>query len=311
MPYPGQGPQYRDRWLATLQFSHTDRVPLEPGNGRESTLKRWHAEGLPAGIAKGEEVSAVAYHQAGGREELPIPGDGFPVDFTCIPRFKEKIIEHRGATQIVQDWKGNVCEIGVEYETRHLRAGVDFVTRRWIRCPVESRSDWPSVARRYDARDSTRLPPDGESRAQRLHHRSWPVAISVPGPFWQLREWLGFEALCTLMYDDPQFLNEMLAFWSDFVFHMLQRTFSSFVPDEVHVSEDMAFKGFSMISPRMTCDFLLPIWSRWGNLVSCAGCPIYAIDSDGGPSAAVWTSARSPKVAWRSWRRLTGFGRSY
>ncbi len=28
------------------------------------------------------------------------------------------------------------------------------------------------------------------------------VSLGINGPFWQLREWLGFEGLCMLFYDD-------------------------------------------------------------------------------------------------------------
>jgi hypothetical protein len=283
----------RERRIRTLSFGSTDRVPFEPGHGRESTLKRWHAEGLPADISGGEQIAAYAYRAAGGREELPVAGEGFPVDVRMIPHFEEKVLERRDGTQIVQDWKGNVCEIGAEFDVTYLRNAVDFVTRRWIRCPVESRSDWLDIARRYVPADPARLPDDAAARARRLAGRGWMVGIGIPGPFWQLREWLGFERLCTLFYDDLPFLRQLIGFWSTFVALVLERTFSAFVPDEVHLSEDMAFKGFSMISPSMVREHLLPVWTRWGKLVRDAGCPVYAMDSDGfvGELIPLWMEA--------------------
>ncbi len=140
----------RERTIATLTFGRPDRVPLHPGRGRKSTRERWHAEGLPAAIDDADGITAHAYLSAGGRRELPVAGEGFPVDVRMIPQFEEKVIERRGDTQIVQDWKGNVCEIGAEFDVTYLRTAIDFVTRRWIKCPVESRSDWLDIARRYD-----------------------------------------------------------------------------------------------------------------------------------------------------------------
>lgn len=283
----------RERRIATLSFGSPDRVPFDPGLGRKSTRKRWHAEGLPAAIDDADGITAFAYRSAGGREDLPVAGEGFPVDVRMIPRFEEKVIERRGDTQIVQDWKGNVCEIGAEFDVTYLRTAVDFVTRRWIRCPVESRSDWLDIARRYDPADPARRPADAAARAKRLADRGWMTSFEITGPFWQLREWLGFERLCTLFYDDLPFLRQMLGFWSTFVARVLERAFSVFVPDEVHLSEDMAFKGFSMISPAMVRDHLLPVWTRWGKLVSGAGCPIYSMDSDGfvGELIPLWIEA--------------------
>ena len=89
---------------------------------------------------------------------------------------------------------------------------------------------------------------------------------------------------------DPQFVKEMVGFWEGFVASLLQRVFSVLVPDEVHLSEDMAFKGFSMLSPTMTREVLMPVYCRWGKLVRDAGCPLYGMDSDGfvGELIPIW-----------------------
>ncbi len=283
----------RDRLVATLLFRPVDRVPLAPGAGRESTLQAWHEQGLPRDVRDADHATRYAYREAGGTLDLPENGEGFPVDSRMIPQFEEKVLERRGDTQVVQDWKGNICEISSAFTTRHLRDAVDFVTRRWLRCPVESRSDWQGMAARYDAADPGRLPPDPAALGARLSGRSWPVSISCSGPFWQLREWLGFERLCMLFYDDAGLLADMLAFWSDFVAALLERTFACFTPDEVHISEDMAFKEHAMISPAMVREHLLPLYRRWGRLIREAGCPLYAMDSDGsiGELVPIWMEA--------------------
>jgi uroporphyrinogen decarboxylase len=117
--------------------------------------------------------------------------------------------------------------------------------------------------------------------------------ISVSGPFWQLREWLGFEHLCVLFHDDPAFVKEMIAFWQSFVARLLENTFPYVKPDEVHLAEDMAFKSFAMISPAMTREFLLPAYQCWGEIIRGAGVPIYGMDSDGyvGQLIPVWMEA--------------------
>jgi len=47
------------------------------------------------------------------------------------------------------------------------------------------------------------------------------VEIHFSGPFWQLREWLGFEQLCVLFYDDTKLLQEMLDFWQEYVVELM------------------------------------------------------------------------------------------
>jgi uroporphyrinogen decarboxylase len=210
-----------------------------------------------------------------------------------IPPFEEKVIERKVRSQIVQDWKGNICEIGNEFTTEYLRDAIDFVTRRWIKCPVESRADWEGMMRRYDPDDPARLPADPAALGRSLLNRTYPLPISLPGPFWQAREWCGFERLCILLYDDRPLVEEMMKFWEEFVARLLDRTFRHFIPDEVHLSEDMAFKSFAMISPQMTRELLLPIYRRWGQIIHEAGVPVYAMDSDGyvGELIPIWMDA--------------------
>jgi len=280
----------RKRFLETMLFGEPDRIPLRPGNGRRSTRERWYKEGLDADV---DNIVEYAYRQAGGKEELPPDGEQFPINERMIPQFEEKVIERRGHTQIVQDWKGNICEISNEYTTEYLRRAIDFVTRRWIKCPVETRADWEDMKRRYDPEDLSRFPEDLEQRSDRLARRDWPVGFKFSGPFWQLREWLGFENLCMMFHDDPAFVKEMISFWEDYIARLLEKAFQYVTPDLVWISEDMAYKKFSMISPAMAREFLLPTWRRWGELIRGVGCPIYGVDSDGfvGELIPIWLEA--------------------
>ncbi len=270
----------RERFLATLRFGEPDRIPLQPGGGRQSTRAAWREQGLPEDV---RDISQYAYRQAGGTLDWPGGGPGFPVNERMIPQFEEKVIERKERSQVVQDWKGNICEISSEYTVEHLRHAIDFVTRRWIKCPVETRDDWEDMKRRYDPDDPPRLPADAAELGARLAGRTWPLVLSFSGPFWQLREWLGFEGLCTLLVDDPAWVKEMIAFWEDHVARLLERACHYVAPDMVRISEDMAYKRHSMISPRMVREFILPTYCRWGEILRGAGCPppLYAVDSDG------------------------------
>lgn len=268
----------RDRWLRTILFKNSDKIPLHPGSGRESTLKRWSKEGLPDHI---KDPAEYAYRLAGGKNPWDQFGEEFRVNERMIPQFEEKVLEERERSIIVQDWKGNICEISNEYTLEYLRNPIDFVTRRWISCPVENQKDWEAMKRRYNPDDPSRLPKDAAEKAKRLQNRTWPLGFSFPGPFWQLREWLGFENLCMLFHDNIKLVQEMIRFWEVFVTRLLENVFKYIVPDYIKINEDMAFKGFSMISPAMVRQYLFPTWKKWGQLIHDAGCPVYSVDSDG------------------------------
>lgn len=267
----------RQRNLETLLFGNPDRIPLTPGYGRESTLKRWRAEGLPEGADPVEH----AYRLSGGTLDFPKPEEHLWVDERMIPEFKEEILEEKEGSRIVRDWKGNICEIGSEYGVEYLRNAIDFVTRRWIKCPVENRGDWKEMEKRYDPDEPSRIPANAAALGKKLEGRQNFMTFHFSGPYWQLREWAGFEGLSMMFIDDPALVEEMAEFWRDYVLALMKKACEFGVPDMVHISEDMAYKGYSMLSPAMVRRFLMPCWKAWGEFVRSKGIPLYAVDSDG------------------------------
>ncbi|NLL82661.1 MAG: hypothetical protein GX230_00265 [Lentisphaerae bacterium] len=282
----------RQRELTTLTFGTPDVVPLSPGWGRKSTRSHWHATGLPVSVDP-VDIPEHAYRQAGGILPWPAPRLWLSPNERMIPQFEEKIIEERGDTRVVQDWKGNVCEISSEFSLEYLRDAIDFVTRRWIRCPVESRADWEAMKKRYDPTTPERIDTATFAAVAADPDRPNFLQYHFSGPFWQLREWLGFENLCVAFYDEPDMVRDMLNFWGDYIAELLKRTIAVLKPDSVHISEDMAYKAHPMIGPDMCREFLLPVWKRWGEVIRGAGITLYGCDSDGyiGDLIPLWIEA--------------------
>jgi uroporphyrinogen decarboxylase len=267
----------RERYIATLRFEKPDRIPFMPGGPRESTLKRWHGEGLPAGVNWFEALC----REIGVKIEASKPQVSHKVDFRMNPKFEEKVLEHKNGHYIVQDWMGNITEISDEYDVTYIRSAKDFVTRKWHKFPVESRKDFEDMKKRYCPDDPARYPADFDDRVKKLKERDYVVSVNFAGPFWQIREWCGFEPLCVLFADDPDFIREMAVFWTEFVSKTMARILDAGVVDVIGISEDMAYKEKSMISPAMTREFLLPAWTRWVTEAKQAGVPIVDMDSDG------------------------------
>jgi uroporphyrinogen decarboxylase len=267
----------RERYIRTLLFAAPDRIPFSPGEPRESTLAAWHQQGLPAGADWRAQLCDVL----GLAPEALAPSRELDVDFRLIPQFEERVLARCGGHLVVQDWKGNICEIAEPYDATYLRYPKDFVTRRWLRCPVRTRADWAQLRQRYNVQTPSRFPSDFPGRCRSLCDREHVLTVSFPGPFWQMREWCGFEGLCRMMIRQPDLVAEMAAFWTDFVAVMLDRILSHIVPDAALISEDMAYKGRAMISPAMTRTFCQPSWRRWCAQLRAAGCPLIDMDSDG------------------------------
>jgi len=278
----------RQRYVETVTFGNPDKVPLNPGLPRESTLKAWRRQGLP----EDKDYMLAMYEELGLEPPAP-PADytDIGVDFTMIPRFEEEVLEHKDGHYIVRDWMGAITEISDEFDYTYLRNPKDFVTRKWHKFPVETREDWQEMKKRFRLDTPGRFPADLEERAERLKNRGYLCRVSVSAPFWQMREFCGFENLCTLFIEDPDFVHEMAEFWGDFAAGMFLKIASAGItPDAVFLSEDMAYKAHPMISPKMTREFLMPVYKKWAKVLKDGGTNIISMDSDGyiGDLIPIW-----------------------
>ena len=265
----------RERYLEALLFGRPDHVPLSPGGPRESTLAVWHKQGLPEDV---HHVDALG-------DILDLPREAFrstrgvPVSTKMIPTFEEKVLEHREGHYIVQDWMGAITEISDTYDYTYIRSAKDFVTRKWHRFPVQGPEEWDRISWRYDAADPSRYP--DEAACRELAASDCALIIGMNGPFWQMREWVGMENLCIMMADQPEFVTQMAEFWRQFTVGILERVLGLVRVDGLHLSEDMAYKAHSMISPAMVRRFLKPCYDNWHELLRSHDVPLYAMDSDG------------------------------
>ena len=215
------------------------------------------------------------------------------VSFQMMPKFEEKVLEHKGGHYIVQDWMGAITEISDKYDYTYIRSAKDFVTRKWHKFPVQNRDDWEEMKKRYDPGMPGRHPKDLKERCTSMRNRDYVVSFGFNGPFWQLREWVGMENLCMMMVNDPEFVQDMADFWTEFVSQTMAPILGNVDVDSVQINEDMAYKAHSMISPKMTRQFLLPSYNRWVSELNDNGCPIVYLDSDGyvGELIPIWIEA--------------------
>ena len=143
---------------------------------------------------------------------------------------------------------------------------------------------------RYNPDDPARLPADFSDHCEQLANRDFVLALHVPGSFWQLREWCGFEGLCMMMIEQPDLVAEMADFWRKFISRIMDIVLEHIVFDQFFISEDMAYKAKAMISPAMTRSFCQPSWIDWANRAKTAGVPLVDVDSDGfiGELIPIW-----------------------
>ncbi|HEY5584744.1 MAG TPA: uroporphyrinogen decarboxylase family protein [Ruminiclostridium sp.] len=267
----------RKRYKETLLFGNPDKIPMYLGLARESTLVEWRKQGLPAD----RDYRVVLAESIGISIDAILERHKLPVSLDLIPEFEPKILEHKGNHYIVRDWLGAITEISDKFDMSYLKSPKDFVTRKWHKFPVETKEDWQEMKKRFNPNEPGRLPSDFNEMCRKLKNRNLVEILSMNGVFWQLREWCGFENLCILMIEDPDFVHEMVEFWTEYMLKMLNTVLPNIQLDSCFISEDMAYKAHSMISPAMVREFILPAYDKWIPCIKKNGCPLVEIDSDG------------------------------
>jgi len=117
--------------------------------------------------------------------------------------------------------------------------------------------------------------------------------LTVNGLFWKSRDWVGFENLCMMFYDDPSLVHEMMEHVTVFTMEVLDRALRDVEIDAIMLNEDMGYKHAAMISPEMFREFMLPRYKRLVTYFKDRGVPLVIVDSDGhvGQLLPLWIEA--------------------
>ena len=276
----------KERYVQTLSFGQPDRIYYDFGLPRKSTIAAWYMQGLPR-YPEVEDVYSCPpeFHELIGRDGelwLPIRSDTFPP-------FEVRIIEENEKGRIWVDEHGVMM-----HDAGAGLATPGFRTRAYLSHPVKNRQDWVRVRdERFDPHTAGRYPEDWPKRVKKLNSAKVPIRGTVYGFYWKARDWLGFENLSMMFYDDPSLVHDMMEHVVDFTIGLWERALRDVRVDSVVISEDMCYKRHSMISPKMFREFMLPRYKKLVDFFKGHGLPILMVDSDGyvGDLIPLWIEA--------------------
>jgi len=158
---------------------------------------------------------------------------------------------------------------------------------------VKNRQDFTEMKPRYQPDTPGRLPVNWREDLPRWRERDFVLGVTIPSIFWRVRDWVGFEGLCRLFYDDPFLVHEMMEHVADFTIAALEEILSAVAPDYAFFNEDMAYKTASMISPAMVREFMWPRYRKLVRFFREKGVSVLIMDSDGyiGELIPLWLEA--------------------
>ncbi len=278
----------RERLRAIIRHEEVDRLPYVFGGPRASTFAAWRKQGL----SEEQQRHWSAFIGAEG-------GMGVGKFYTGLhPLFEEKILKEEGNIRTWVDGWGQVRQDAINQPT----AG--FATRRYIEFAVKGWDDWKRIKERLDPHSPERTrplrpeeapphlgpdnygwhPPGGvcwRDNVERCNNADVPVQLTVPGIYWSIRDFTGFEGLSIMLYDQPDLVHEMFEYWAWFLMELFDEPLSCIKVDVVTLNEDMAFKGQAMMSPAAMREFLLPRYKKLYAFFKEKGVDAVVMDSDG------------------------------
>ena len=112
---------------------------------------------------------------------------------------------------------------------------------------------------------------------------------------------MGLEGISQALYDDPDWVQEMMDYMAEFLVTTLSRAVEQVEIDYVTIWEDMAYKAGPLISPHMFRRFMLEPYVRLTSLFHEHGDHLILVDCDGyaEPLIPLWLEGgETSNLAW-------------
>jgi len=252
----------RENFLAILNFEKPGFFPIMEFMGFwPEVVSAWNDQGQ-----KFETTDEIFEHFG------LMQWKSIPIDFNFIPPFKEKILEETKHHIVMRDSSG--CTKKIEKNSSAMPHYIEF--------PIKSRDDFEALKERLDPLDYTeRYPANWPEQVKEYRKRDYPLGLLIRGPFAFCRDFIHFERLMMLPYDNKEFVRDMMKFQKDFIIHLFEKAVSEVEIDFLYLGEDMAYKTSSMFSPGLLNELIKPLYTEIVDYFKSNGIKNIIIDSDG------------------------------
>ena len=268
---------HRERFRRVMHFQSVDRVPHWEFGYLAETIQRWHREGLPPeynGHASIEHYFGVD------------PRAGVPVHMGLEPPFggETEVVEERELSRVCKSPDGTI------YEER--TTGTKTIPH-YIKMPIENRDDWKRFKERLDPGAPARFTTDYKKLGEELLRSDLPVGVSLGSYLGIPRNWIGFENIALMCYDDRELVEEIVATLTEVYYRQLEEVLKHVEVDFAGGWEDICFRSGPIISPTMFREIVFPNLKRVCDLLREHGCTVIFTDCDGDVTdlVPVWLDA--------------------
>ena len=253
----------RERYRRCMFFQRVNQLPNFEFGYWQETLAGWHQQGLPPEITN--EASAYRYFGIESGQTAPINVMGL------LPGFTWELISEDDQHQVYRGGEGEVAKIN-----KHGHKSIPH----FLEFPISDRNDWERFKERLQP-DSARIPENWPELAAAYAQRDFPLSVPIGSMIGKIRNWVGFEGICLLIYDDPELLEEMVETCCNLVCGTLQQILGDVQFDMGFGWEDICFNSGPIVGVEVMRDIVTPRYKRINRLLRQHGVEVCATDCDG------------------------------
>jgi len=266
---------HRERFRRLMHYQTVDRGVHHEFGYLNETVQRWHKEGLPQELSSNHEIEGYF-----GCD----PEKRVPVSLGLHPAFETKVLEEKADTVIKQRGDGAIVE-----EQKNTQTTIPH----YLKFPIENRSDWEEFKERLDPNDPVRHQVDYAEVADEFNKSDLPVGINCGSYLGWIRNWVGFENIAVMAYDDRDLVAEMVEHVSDLIYRMLEPALKAIEVDFAAGWEDICFNTGPLFGPNLFGEIVIPPMRRVMRLLRQHGVDIIYTDCDGNVNALLplWLDA--------------------
>jgi uroporphyrinogen decarboxylase len=160
----------------------------------------------------------------------------------------------------------------------------------YMKYPIEDRDDWQRFKERLDPEHAARNETDYRKLGGELLRAEVPVGINIGSYFGVPRNWIGFENIALMCYDNRELVEEIVATLTELYRSQLARALRFVEVDFAAGWEDICFRSGPIISPGMFREIVGPHLGSVCELLREHGCTVIWTDCDGDvtPLVPVW-----------------------
>jgi uroporphyrinogen-III decarboxylase len=257
----------RERFVHLMRYEPVDRCPIWDFGFWEETIPAWQEQGMPRDVHPDDFFG------------MDIQWRGLGADLGLRPTFQARVLEDRGDTEVVLQGDGVIA-----LQKKHFKTIPHYID--WT---LKDRATWEKEFRpRLDPNTPGRMAGDLAERCKANADavRTWPLSVGAGSLFGKLRDWMGFENIAMLVYDDPGLLEEMIRTMGDLSVTMLSRTLkiardNGVTFDFASMWEDMCFNHGPIMGPKFVEKWMKHHYARISEVLRQYGCDFIVLDCDG------------------------------